>query len=120
MIVNNIIDFPNEWDSEKIIKIGNYLTQEYGSIENVVLHVDTKSFNKMRDDWSNSPGYGDVFSPGLVQLRMFIAGGSISIIPTPANVDFIEFTANNIQHHFKISNKIKEYRNEFEDLVNKD
>lgn len=116
MIINKIIDLKNDWNAEKIMLFGDYLAREYGPVENCKLYIDCKSYNDLQMDWNALARYYDTFRPENTQLMMYVPAGQVFIYPT-SGVDYIEFMANNNSYHFKISNKIKEYRSDFDKLI---
>jgi hypothetical protein len=113
------IDLPDNWSIHKIMNLSSYLLNSMGVQSDISLYISYPDFTSLMQEntylgqYSNET-YG---GPGIQSLCMYASSGRILISPTN-DKDFVEFTLNGEDHKYYITNKLKEYKQEFDGLVN--
>lgn len=114
------IDVQGDWSLEKVARLGSEILREYGYVDGGIgLYLSPDSFAEIQKEFEGIPQYGSYpwSSPGFTVYRVFSPLGEMNVSPTPEN-DHILLTIGKRNYRFNITDKIKPYKKDFEDLVN--
>ena len=111
------IELSGDWDFEKISSLLGFMINNYGETHDIKLYIDHKSYSDIMTDYKALKTYNNNFPNINDILCVNTFAGKIFVYPT-TDYDKLEFSTNTSFYSFKITNKVKDYKKDFEEIVN--
>jgi len=121
-MIGKEVDIPGDWNIEKVNRLAGYLVNNIGLQTKFYLFIDPISFHKLHNDLENLRNYS--YTPQFnsidqSELMIYCTNGQVYITHT-SETDHVTFTHDGINNKYYISNKLKEYKADFDAIVNGD
>jgi vesicle coat complex subunit len=111
------IELSGDWDFEKISSLSGFMINNYGETHDIKLYIDHKSYSDIMTDYKALKTYNNNFAGINDILCVNTFAGKIFVYPT-TDYDKLEFSTDTSFYSFKITNKVKDYKKDFEEIVN--